>query len=133
MGTIYNFCKQNQLIQSPPKEGEPAFNWKNVKSPLGDLSFLNGGSFNWTAALIDSGKTAVALTLMGLAPDEVNAICSKLDMIYRNIEHQDLTNMIAEEILNILAAIEAVKWQTQSSFGGILAQGTRARYLATPA
>jgi hypothetical protein len=124
MGTIYNFCKQQQLIQPAQKGNEP-FNWKSVSSPLGDLSFLNGGSFNWTSALIDSGKTAVALTLMGLSPDEVNAICSKLDMIYRNLEHQDLTNLIAEEILNILAAIEAVKWQTQSSFGGILAQGTQ--------
>jgi hypothetical protein len=55
----------------------------------------------------------------------VNAICSKLDMIYRNLSHQDIANMVAEEIVNILAAIEAVKWQTQSSFGGILAQGTQ--------
>jgi hypothetical protein len=124
MGTIYNFCKQNNLIQQAPPGATP-FDWKTVSSPLGPLAFLNGGSFNWTSALIDSGKTAVALTLMGLSPDEVNAVCSKLDMIFRNPENQDIANMIAEEILNILAAIEAVKWQTQSSFGGILAQGTQ--------
>jgi hypothetical protein len=124
MALIYTFCKNNNLIQQAPPGPKP-FDWSTVNSPLGSLAFLNGGSFNWTAALIDSGKTAVALTLMGLSPDEVNAVCSKLDMIFRNKEQEDIAIMIAEEILNILATIEAVKWQTQSSFGGILAQGTQ--------
>jgi hypothetical protein len=121
MSTIYNFAKQNNLIQSALPGGK----WAGVASPLGSLAFMDGGPVDWTSALIDAGKAVTSLTVQSLTPDEVNAIISKLDMIYRAPEHQDLANMVAEEILNILCTVCAVKWQTQGSFGGILAQGTQ--------
>ena len=121
MSTIYNFAKQNNLIQSALPGGK----WAGVASPLGSLAFMDGGPVSWTSALIDAGKAVTSLTVQSLTPDEVNAIISKLDMIYRAPEHQDLATMVAEEILNILCTVCAVKWQTQGSFGGILAQGTQ--------
>ncbi len=119
MSTVYNAAKQLGLIQTNVPAG---FKWANV-SP--NLKFLDGGPVDWSTALIDSGKTVSQITLMGLSPDEVNAICSKLDIMFNGVQNQAIANMVAEEILNILAAIEAVKWQTQSAFGGILAQGTQ--------
>ena len=91
MSTIYNFAKQNNLIQSALPGGK----WAGVASPLGDLSFMDGGTVNWSKALIDSGKAITGITLQSLSPEEVNAIISKLDMIYRAPEHQDIANMVA--------------------------------------
>lgn len=102
MGSIYNYAKQSNLIKDMP-----------------------GGSINWDQALIDSGKAVSQITLAPLTQDEANAIISKLDMMFRSTQHQDIANMVAEELLSILTAIQVVKWQTQSSFGGILAQGTQ--------
>jgi hypothetical protein len=102
MGTIYQSVKNQGLITAQP-----------------------GGSINCASALIDSGKPVSAITVAPLSQDEVNTIASKLDMLYRNKMMPDLADMIAEEFLNILIAVGAVKYQTQSEFGGILAQGTQ--------
>lgn len=120
MSIIYSECKKNGLIQS-----SPVSDWSTIQSPLGSLKFLNGGPVNWTAALIDTGKPASQITLKSLSSDEVNAIVSKLDMMFRGPEHEDVAIMVAEEMLNILATVQAVGYQTQSSFGGILATGTQ--------
>jgi hypothetical protein len=97
----------------------------NYAKQMGYLKAMPGGSFNIDTALIDSGKAVSQQTLAGLTLDEVNAIISKLDMMFRSTEQLDVANMMAEEIPSILSAIQLVKWQTQSSFGGILAQGTQ--------
>lgn len=111
MGTILKYAQDKGLIKDMP-----------------------GGSVNWASALIDSGKTVSQVTLQSLTADEVNAICSKLDMLYPGTKdpsvaplnpRQLITNMIAEELSNILTTVQVVKWQTQSAFGGILAQGTQ--------
>jgi hypothetical protein len=114
MGTIYKQAKRVGLIKDVPLGG-----WS------GEWSFLNGGPINWTSALIDSGKSVSQITLASMSGDEVNAICSKLDQIYSGITDPRVANMVAEELNNILATVCAVKYQTQSSFGGILAQGTQ--------
>jgi hypothetical protein len=133
MGTIYNYAKSIGLIQP-----SGFTNWAGVANGHDknvDLSFINGGSINWSAALIDSGKAVSQITLQNLTADEVNAIVSKLDVLFGGVANtsvvqdiksrQFIANMIAEELPNIIATVQLVKWQTQSAFGGILAQGTQ--------
>lgn len=132
MSTIYIESGKSNLIQDGSPTGAFATiyggKWANVPTrlgPPGTLAFLDGGGIQWANALIDSGKAITSVTVAPLLPVEVNAICSKLDMMFRAPEFQDLANNVAEEILNILFAIGSVKYQTQSTFGGILAQGNQ--------
>jgi hypothetical protein len=108
MGTVYNFAKQQPDLYSG-KEFFPR----------------PGGVATITTALVDPGKPAVQLAITALSSDEVNALVSKLDMICQSVENQAIANMIAEEIRNIILTVQLVKYQTQSSFAGILAFGTQ--------
>jgi len=78
-----------------------------------------------TEALISPGKAAVNQAVAGMSGNQLNALISKVDMIYRSDISTPIADMVAEEIRAVITLVRIIAQAAQGSseFAGVLASG----------
>jgi hypothetical protein len=111
MGTILKFARDQKDLFDP------------VKRVFYDLPANQTQSV--TSALISPGKVAVNQSVAQMSGNQLAALISKIDSIYRSDVSNPIANMIAEEIRSaiIMVRITAQAAAGSAEFAGILASG----------
>lgn len=109
MGVIYQFAK---------KQSDLYMNGSFVTMPASMTQVVDN-------ALISPGKPAVDQAVAGMTGNQLNALISKVDQIYRSDVSNPISNMIAEEIRAVVTLVRIIAQAAQgsSSFAGVLASG----------